>query len=108
MPRAPRPRSKVIADISIYPIGAGTSLGRFVREAYVALEGSRGVRLAPSAMSTVIEADSLDTLFAAVKRAHDALEGMGAQRIAIHLRIDHRLDKSETIEYKVRRITGEA
>jgi len=43
-------------------------------------------------------------VFLAVKRAHAALLEMGAQRVAIVLRIDHRLDKAETIEYKVGRI----
>ncbi len=108
MPASKRPPTKVIADLSIYPIGSGTSLGRYVHEAYTAMQGVRGVRLAPSAMATVIEADSLDTVFVAVKRAHAQLLRMGAQRIAIHLRIDHRLDKPETIEYKVGRISGES
>jgi uncharacterized protein YqgV (UPF0045/DUF77 family) len=42
-----------------------------------------------------------------VERAHAALVRMGAQRISINLRIDHRLDKPETIEYKVGRLRGE-
>jgi len=31
---------------------------------------------------------------------------MGAKRVYIVLRIDHRLDKAETASYKVNRITG--
>jgi len=41
-----------------------------------------------------------------VTKAHASLLRMGARRIAIQLRIDHRLDKPETIEYKVGRILG--
>jgi len=107
MPDPKRHGSKIIGDLSIYPIGAGTSLGRYVREAYKAMEGAPGVRLVPGAMSTVIEADQLSTILSAVERAHDVLVGMGAQRISINLRIDHRLDKPESIEYKVGRIRGE-
>lgn len=100
-------RPKVIGDISIYPIGAGTSLGKYVREAFRAMRGVRGIRLVPSAMSTAIEADNLATILRAVQRAHASQLRLGAKRIAIYLRIDHRLDKPETIEYKIRRITGE-
>jgi uncharacterized protein YqgV (UPF0045/DUF77 family) len=55
-------------------------------------------------MSTALEADSLAQIFRAVTRAHAALLRMGAQRVAIQLRIDHRLDKPETIAYKIGRL----
>ena len=106
MPRPPRSRPRVIGDIAIYPIGKGTSLGDYVRAASKAMATVRGVRLVPGAMSTAVEAATLDDIFHAVKRAHAALLRMGAQRVAIILRVDHRLDKSETIEYKVGRIQG--
>jgi len=99
--------SRVIGDISIYPIGEGTSLGEYVKAAFNAMKGVDGIRLVPTAMSTVLEADRLDTILEAVRKAHAALLEMGARRIAIHLRIDHRLDKPESIEYKVGRIRGE-
>lgn len=107
MPRARGRRPKVIGDISIYPIGEGTSLGEYVRQAFRAMRSVPGIRLVPTAMSTVMEADDLATVLEAVKRAHASLIRMGARRIAIYLRIDHRLDKPETIEYKVGRIKGE-
>jgi len=101
-PRARRP--KVIGDVSIYPIGAGTSLSAYVRAASKAMGTVRGLRLVPGPMSTAMEADNLDAIFSAVKRGHAALLKMGAQRVAVILRIDHRLDKPETLEYKVGRI----
>ena len=104
MPGARRPRPKVIGDLSIYPIGEGTSLSRYVRAASKAMQTVRAVRFVPGPMSTAVEAPRLDDILLAVKRGHDALVRMGAQRVAIVLRIDHRLDKPETIEYKVGRI----
>ena len=106
MPKEVPPAPKVIGDLSIYPIGQGTSLGAYVRTALQAMRGCRGVRLIPGAMSTVIEANSLAEMLEAVTKAHEALIRMGAQRIAIHLRVDHRLDKAETVEYKVDRVTS--
>ncbi len=102
----PRPKSRVIADVSIYPIGEGTSLGKYVRAAIRAMERVRGLRLVPGAMSTVVEAGDLSTILRAVKNANNAVRRMGARRIAIYLRVDHRLDKRETIEYKVRSATA--
>ena len=99
-------RPRVIGDVSIYPIGVGTSLGEYVRAASRAMAEVPGLRMVPGPMSTALEADDLATIFAAVQRGHAALLKMGAQRIAIQLRIDHRLDKPETLEYKVGRIEG--
>jgi len=107
MPKRETLRSRVIAEISAYPIGEGTSLGEFVRRAYRSMATVSGVRLVPGAMSTVIEAPDLDHVLAVVRKAHAALQKAGARRISISLRIDHRLDKSETIEYKLGRISGE-
>jgi uncharacterized protein (TIGR00106 family) len=104
MPSTKRPKAHVIGDVSIYPIGAGTSLGEYVRAASKAMSSVRGIRLVPGPMSTAVEADDLATILLAVRKAHAALIRMGAQRIAITLRIDHRLDKPETLEYKVGRI----
>lgn len=104
MTRRRRLKTRVIGDLSIYPIGVGTSLGEYVRAALRAMGRVRGVRLVPTAMSTVIEADDLGAIFRAVSAAHAAIVRMGARRIAVHLRIDHRLDKAETIEYKVDRV----
>ena len=106
MPGNTRKKPRVIGDISVYPIGEGTSLGEYVRAAPKAMRGVPGLRTVPGPMSTALEANSIDTILQAVKRAHSALLRMGAERIAVQLRIDHRLDKPETIEYKVGRIKG--
>jgi uncharacterized protein (TIGR00106 family) len=99
--------SKVIADVSIYPIGVGTSLSKYVQAAFRAMGKVPGIRLVPGAMSTVVEGPDLATVFLAVQKAHDAQVEMGGPRIAIYLRVDHRLDKPETIEYKVGRVTAD-
>jgi len=106
MPGARKLRPRVIGDVSIYPIGKGTSLSEYVRAASKAMGTVPGIRLVPGPMSTAVEADNLSTIFLAVTKAHASLLRMGARRIAIQLRIDHRLDKPETIEYKVGRLLG--
>ncbi len=97
-------KSKVIADITIFPVGVGTSVGDYARAAFTSMKRGTGVKLEPGAMSTVIEADSLQAVFSAADRAYQTVLKMGAQRVYIVLRIDHRLDKPETARYKVNRI----
>lgn len=99
-------KSKVIADITIFPVGVGPSVGDYVRAAFKSMASVKGVKLQPTAMATVIEADSLQAVFLAADKAHRTILKMGAQRIYIVLRIDHRLDKLETARYKLNRIKG--
>jgi uncharacterized protein (TIGR00106 family) len=97
----------VIADITIFPIGEGTSVGNYAREAFRAMKGIKTVRLEPAAMSTTVEAANLRDVLDAVEAAHEAVLKMGAKRIYIGLRVDHRLDKPHTSNYKIKRITGQ-
>jgi len=99
-------KQAVIADLSIFPIGEGTSLGDSVRKAFQAMSRVKGVKLQPTAMSTIIEADELGKVIETLEKAHEAILSTGAQRIHIALRVDHRLDRPHDADYKVGRITG--
>ncbi|MDD5501878.1 MAG: MTH1187 family thiamine-binding protein [Candidatus Thermoplasmatota archaeon] len=90
----------IIAEVSVVPVGAGTSVSKYVREGIRALESS-GLRTQTNAMATDIEAKSIDEIFAAVKSAHLAVLGAGAQRVLTTLKIDDRIDKEATMESKV-------
>ena len=52
----------MIAQLSVYPIGEGTSLGRFVRKGVKVIEES-GYTYEIGGMSTAIEVPDLDALF---------------------------------------------
>lgn len=99
-------KSKVIAAMAIFPIGSGSGVGDYVKAAFKSMKSVKGVKLQPNAMSTVIEADNLQGVFAVADRAHKTMVGMGVKRIYIVLTIDHRLDKLETANYKLNRIKG--
>jgi uncharacterized protein (TIGR00106 family) len=99
-------KSKVIAAMTIFPVGVGSSVGDYVRAAFKSMKSIKGVKLQPNAMSTVIEADSLQGVFSATDIAHKTILKMGAKRVYIVLTIDHRLDKLETASYKLNRIKG--
>jgi len=93
----------VIAEFAIFPTSEGISVSRYVKEAVKVIEAS-GLRTTTGGMSTVIEAPDLDSLLRVVADAHAAVKAMGAKRIHIDLRIDHRLDKEATVESKLKAI----
>ena len=93
----------IIAELAIFPTSEGVSVSKYVKKAIEAIKET-GLHYETGAMSTVIEGESLDDIFNAVKKAYDAIVSMNVKRIHIDLRIDHRLDKNATIEYKKRAI----
>ena len=93
----------IIAELSIVPIGSGTSVSKYVKIAIKALEG-RGVRVIPGPMSTVLECKDIDLLFKAVKAAHRAVLAAGPVRIVTTLKIDDRTDKDASVDSKLRAI----
>ena len=99
--------SLIIAALSVFPVGEGTSLSGYVRASLDALEET-GLRFEPGAMTTTIEANNLDELFVAIKKAHNAQLAMGAKRIYLVLTIDDRRDKEANIGTKLRSIGQQA
>jgi uncharacterized protein (TIGR00106 family) len=89
----------MIAQLSVYPLGEGTSLGRFVRKGVKVIEDS-GYPFEVGGMSTSVEVPDLDALFNLVKKVHAAQVAEGAQRLIIDLKVDDRRDKKATIETK--------
>jgi uncharacterized protein (TIGR00106 family) len=73
----------VIAMLSVAPVVEG-SMSDEVAKAVAALDGF-DVSYETNPMGTVIEADDVDTLFAAVSAAHKAVD---ADRVSTFLKID--------------------
>jgi uncharacterized protein (TIGR00106 family) len=94
----------MIAQLSVYPIGEGTSLGRFVKKGVSVIEQS-GYTYQVGGMSTAIEVPDLHALFELVKQVHAAHVAEGARRVVIDLKVDDRRDKKATIESKKAAVT---
>jgi uncharacterized protein (TIGR00106 family) len=90
----------IVADVSVVPLGVGTSVSAYVREAVRALDES-GLRVMHGPMSTSLEARTVDEVFAAVRKAHDAVIAAGARRVVTTVKIDDRLDKDHTMASKL-------
>lgn len=93
----------IIAEFAVFPTSEGSSVSRFVKAAIKAVEAT-GLKTVTGGMSTVIEAPDLDSLLRAVAAGHEAVVRMGARRVHIDLRVDHRLDKEATIDSKLRAV----
>jgi uncharacterized protein (TIGR00106 family) len=93
----------IIAEFAIFPTSEGPSVSKYVKEAIKFIESS-GLHHETGGMSTTIEAPDLDTLFKVIAKCHEALVKMGAKRIHIDLRVDHRLDVEASIESKLKAV----
>src|SRR3989304_5738548 len=97
---------KVLADISIIPIGVGVSLSKYVAACERELKNA-GLQPKLHAFGTNVEGD-WDAVFAAVKRCHEALHGMGAPRVSTTMRLgapagkdQRRGDRGRSVEEKL-------
>ena len=90
---------KLIADISIIPLGVGLSLSSYVAVCEkVLIDADLEPRL--HANGTNVEGE-WDTVMAALKRCHEELHVMGVPRIATNVRLGTRCDREPSMEAKI-------
>lgn len=93
---------KIIAYFTIAPVGTkSTSIGSYVATAIKAIDKVNGMSYEITSMGTIMEAENLEPILAAVKVAHEALTAKGVLRIESTLIIDDRKDKQRTMKDKV-------
>ena len=90
---------KVIADLSIVPLGVGVSLSRYVAAVEKVLRES-GLNATLHANGTNVEGE-WDDVCAALKRCHEVLHTMGAPRVSTNLRWSTRVDRDQTLDGKI-------
>ena len=89
----------VIADLCVVPIGVGVTVSKYIAACERVLTET-GLKTKMHAYGTNIEGD-WDTVFAAIKRCHEAIHEMGAPRITTTLKFGTRIDRIQTMEDKV-------
>ena len=92
----------VIALLSVAPVREG-SMAADVAKAVAALDDF-DVAYETNPMGTVVEADDIDTLLAAVGAAHKAVDG---DRVSTFLKIDDKRASADTAARKVERVEEE-
>jgi uncharacterized protein (TIGR00106 family) len=92
----------VIVDLCVIPLGVGLSVSKYVAACERVLQDA-GLKTHLHAYGTNVEGE-WDTVFAAVKRCHEVVHGMGAPRISTTLRVGTRTDRPQTMDDKVRSV----
>ncbi len=90
----------MIVELTVIPIGVGTSLSRYVAEV-VGIVRESGLPYESHSMGTNIECE-LEEAFEIVRRCRSRLYELGVERMSIVLRISDRRDKPYTIAGKLR------
>jgi len=93
----------IISQLSISPVGKGTSLSKYVKIVLNTLKNNN-INFKTNDMATILETKDLDTLFSVVKDAHNAVIKNGAKRVITELKIDDRKDKDIVLGTKVKSI----
>ena len=93
---------KVIADLSVVPIGVGVSVSKYVAACERVLSEA-GLKIKLHAYGTNIEGE-WDSVFAAIKRCHEEIHRMGAPRISTSIKVGTRTDKDQTMDAKVKSV----
>jgi uncharacterized protein (TIGR00106 family) len=93
---------KVIADLTVVPIGVGVSLSKYVASCEKVLEEA-GLETRLHAYGTNIEGE-WDAVLAAVKRCHEVIHEMGAPRVSSTLKLGTRIDREQKMDDKVRSV----
>jgi uncharacterized protein (TIGR00106 family) len=89
-----------IMEISVIPMGAGTSVSKYVAEAILAIESIPNIDYETTSMGTII-AGELEDLLTVAQRMHQVVLNAGVQRVVTNIRIDDRTDKKITLKSKL-------
>ncbi len=93
---------KVIADVSLVPLGVGISLSKYIA-ACERVFREAGLKINLHAYGTNVEGEWEDVM-AALKRCHEVVHEMGAPRISTNIRLGTRTDRQQSMEDKVQSV----
>lgn len=93
---------KVIADVSLVPLGVGISLSKYIA-ACERVFREAGLKINLHAYGTNLEGE-WETVMAAIKRCHEVVHQMGAPRISTNIRLGTRTDREQSMEDKVQSV----
>ena len=90
---------KVLADVSVIPLGAGVSLSPYIAACErVSTEAGLEPRL--HGFGTNVEGE-WTTVMEAVRRCHEVVHGMGAPRVSTTVKLSTRVDRDQSLETKL-------
>ena len=93
---------KVIVDLCVVPLGKGLSVSAEVAACQRVLQEAE-LKTHLHAYGTNIEGE-WDRVFAAIKRCHEVLHGMGVPRLSTSIKVGTRSDREPSMDAKVRSV----
>ena len=90
---------KVLADISIIPLGVGVSLATYVAACERVFRDA-GLEPTLHAFGTEVEGE-WDAVLGAVRRCHEVVHGMGAPRVSATIKLSTRTDREQSLAEKI-------
>ena len=95
----------VVAEISVVPIGTGsTGVSGYVAACCDALENRKDITCQLTPMGTILEGP-LDKVIEAVRQVHEVPFNLGASRVITTLKRDDRRDKRLTMSGKLESVS---
>lgn len=90
---------KVLADISVVPLGAGVSLSPYIA-ACERVFREAGLEPHLHAFGTNVEGDWTQVM-EAVRRCHERVHEMGAPRVSTTVKLSTRVDRDQSLDDKI-------
>ncbi len=93
------------AEISIYPIGTGTTSSSFyIAKGIEVIQNIKEVRYEINSMGTILESNNIDKIYESAKKIMEVVHNLGVNRVEVIIKIDSRNDKQLTMKEKVESI----
>ena len=93
------------AEISIYPIATRTTSASFyIAKAIESIQNMKNLRYEINSMGTILESDSIDTIYDASKKMMETVHKLGNDRVEVVIKVDSRRDKHVKMEEKLESI----
>ncbi|MGD8305529.1 MAG: MTH1187 family thiamine-binding protein [Ignavibacteria bacterium] len=93
---------KVLADVSIVPMGVGISVSKYVAECEKIFKQA-GLKINLHSYGTNIEGE-WEEVFSAIKKCHETVHKMGASRISTNMRFGTRTDREQSLDDKIKSV----
>ncbi len=94
---------KIMAAVSISPVGSEVSVGRYVAEAIRVLQQQDRVEYELGPMFTTLLGEAED-VFRIIREMQEAVFRAGAVRVSTVIKMDERRDREPTLRSKVERV----
>jgi uncharacterized protein (TIGR00106 family) len=89
-----------LMEISVMPVGQGTSMSKYIAEAIRVLAEEPEIDYEMTSMGTIVLGE-VDHLLSVARKMHQKVKDAGAPRIVTMIKIDDRMDKTITLTSKL-------